>query len=213
MVCRGLNWNPNYKGVDDWQLALKRNAYAKEDSKKNFRQRFMYGLCDFEVIDDDIAQWHESTECACELHEYLGLTEEEYSLFVRSSDELENRLLSQRQEQRFRIYQLEVCLYKVIPFAFGGIKELQKAGHEYPPASQYMLIHDGMLHCEETASDTGRLTHIAELFGDALPKDYRGRSVAPSDVIELYDDTGRRYFYRDTDGFCPVKFSPMLAKK
>lgn len=126
MVCRGLNWNPNYKGVDDWQLALKRNAYAKEDSRKNFRQRFMYGLCDFEVIDDDIAQWHESTECACELHEYLGLTEEEYSLFVRSSDELENRLLSQRQEQRFRIYQLEVSLYKVIPFAFGGIKELQK---------------------------------------------------------------------------------------
>lgn len=213
MVCRGLNWNPNYKGVDDWQLALKRNAYAKEDSKKNFRQRFMYGLCDFEVIDDDIAQWHESTECACELHEYLGLTEEEYSLFVRSSDELENRLLSQRQEQRFRIYQLEVSLYKVIPFAFGGIKELQKAGHEYPPAAQYRLIHDGMLHCEETASDTGRLTRIAELFGDALPKDYRGRSVAPSDVIELYDDTGRRYFYRDTNGFCPVKFSPMLAKK
>ena len=42
----------------------------------------MYGLCDFEVIDDDIAQWHESTECACELHEYLGLTVEEYSLFV-----------------------------------------------------------------------------------------------------------------------------------
>ena len=213
MVCRGLNWNPNYKGVDDWQLALKRNAYAKEDSKKNFRQRFMYGLCDFEVIDDDIAQWHESTECACELHEYLGLTEEEYSLFVRSSDELENRLLSQRQEQRFRIYQLDVSLYKVIPFAFVGIKELQKAGHEYPPAAQYRLIHDGMLHCEETASDTGRLTRIAELFGDALPKDYRGRSVAPSDVIELYDDTGRRYFYRDTDGFCPVKFSPMLAKK
>ena len=185
----------------------------EKNSKKNFRQRFMYGLCDFEVIDDDIAQWHESTECACELHEYLGLTEEEYSLFVRSSDELENRLLSQRQEQRFRIYQLDVSLYKVIPFAFVGIKELQKAGHEYPPAAQYRLIHDGMLHCEETASDTGRLTRIAELFGDALPKDYRGRSVAPSDVIELYDDTGRRYFYRDTDGFCPVKFSPMLAKK
>ena len=106
----------------------------------------MYGLCDFDAIDDDIAQWHESTECACELHEYLGLTEEEYSLFVRSSDEFEGRLLSQRQEQRFRIYQLEVSLYKVIPFAFGGIKELQKAGHEYPPAAQYSLIHDGMLH-------------------------------------------------------------------
>lgn len=24
MTCRRLNWNPNYKGIDDWQLALRR---------------------------------------------------------------------------------------------------------------------------------------------------------------------------------------------
>lgn len=42
---------------------------------------------------------------------------------------------------------------------------------------------------------------------------YQPQNRGASDVIELYDDTGRRYFYRDTDGFCPVKFSPMLAKK
>ena len=213
MECRGLNWNPNHKGVDDWQLALKRNAAVKEDSRMNFRQRFMYGLCDFDAIDDDVEDWHESTECDCELHEYLGLTNEEYSLFVKNSTEFEQRLLSQRHEQRFRIYQLEVSLHRVIPFAFAGIEELHKAGHEYPPAAEYRLIHEGMLHFDGNEDDHQRLARIAKLFGDTLPKEYRGRSVAPSDVLELYDDTGRRYFYRDVGKFCPVKFSPMLAKK
>lgn len=213
MVCRGLNWNPNYKGVDDWQLALMRNAAVKEDSRKNFRQRFMYGLCNFDAIDDDIADWHESTECECELHEYLGLTWEDYSLFVANPTEFESRLQSQRQEQGFRIYQLNISLHKVIPFAFAGIEELHKAGHDYPPAAEYRLIHEGMLHCDENEDDNQRLTRIANQFGDILPRDYRGRSVAPSDVLELYDDTGRRYFYRDKDKFWPVKFSPMLAKK
>lgn len=213
MQCRGLNWNPNYKGVDDWQLALKRNATVKEDDRMNFRQRFMYGLCDFDAIDDDIEDWHESTECDCELHEYLGLSDDEYSCFVRNSDEFESRLLSQRQEQGFRIYQLDVSLLKTIPFAFSGMEELQKAGHEYPPAAEYRLVHEGTLLCDENEDDTQRLTRIAKRFGDVLPKDYTGRSVAPSDVLELYDKTGRRYFYRDIGRFCPVKFSPMLAKK
>ena len=213
MTCRGLNWNPNHKGVDDWQLALKRNAAVKEDSRMNFRQRFMYGLCDFDAIDDDIANWHESTESECELHEHLGLTWEDYSLFVENSAEFERRLLSQRQEQGFRIYQLNISLHKVIPFAFAGIEDLHNAGHDYPPAAEYRLIHEGMLHCDENEDDIQRLTRIANQFGDTLPKDYRGRSVAPSDVLELYDDTSRRYFYRDKDRFHPVKFSPMLAKK
>lgn len=213
MMCRGLNWNPNYKGADDWQLALKRNAAVKEDSRMNFRQRLMYGLCDFDAIDDDIEDWHESTECECELHEYLGLTWEDYSLFVSDPSEFEHRLLSQRQEQRFRIYQLDISLYNVIPFAFGGIDALQKAGHEYPPAAKYRLVHEGMLYCDENEDDCTRLTRIAQQFGDVLPNDYKGRSVAPSDVLELFDDTDRRYFYRDVGKFCPVKFSPMLAKK
>ena len=213
MVCRGLNWNPNYKGVDDWQLALKRNVAVKEDSRMNFRQRFMYGLCDFDAIDDEIEDWHESTECECKLHEYLGLIDEEYSCFIKNSDEFESRLLSQRQEQRFRIYQLDISLHKVIPFAFAGIEELHKAGHEYPPAAEYRLVHEGVLHFDGNEDDYQRLTRIAKIFGDILPKEYRGRSVAPSDVLELYDDTGRRYFYRDVGTFCPVKFSPILAKK
>lgn len=179
----------------------------------NFRQRLMYGLCEFDAIDDEIEEWSESTEHDCELHEYLGLSEEEYASFLRDSSEFEHRLLSQRQEQQFRIYQLEISLYETIPFAFDGMKALQKAGNEYPPAAEYRLVHEGRLYFDEDEDDSRRLARITELFGDTLPKDYRGRNVAPSDVLELYNDTGRRYFYRDTDGFCPVKFSPMLAKK
>lgn len=200
MTCRGLNWNPNYKGVDDWQLGLKRNAAEKEDSRMNFKQRFMYGLCEFDTIDDEIEDWHEHTECDCELHEYLGLNEEEYSLFLHDSSVFEHQLLSQRQKQGFRIYQLEISLYKTILYAFDGIRALQKAGHDYPPAAEYRLVHEGVLYCDENESDINRLVRIADLYGNVLPKDYRGRSVAPSDVLELFDDMGRRYFYRDTNG-------------
>lgn len=212
MECRGLNWNPNYKGIDDWQLALRQSASVKEDRKKNFKQRFVYSLCHFDAIDDEVESWHENTECECELHEHLGLTSEEYSLLLSDPAELERRLLSKRQEQKFRIYQLDISLLKVIPFAFGGLKDMQKY-HEYPPAAEYRLVHEGTLCFDESEDDYQRLMRIAETFGNTLPSEYRGRSVAPSDVLELYDETGRRYFYRDTDGFCPVKFSPMLAKK
>ena len=57
-----------------------------------------------------------------------------------------------------------------------------------------------------------RLERIFEQYNDNLPDGYPGRSIAPSDVIELYGGEGRRYYYCDTGGFCPVKFSPMLAK-
>ena len=50
-------------------------------------------------------------------------------------------------------------------------------------------------------------------YNQAFPPDYRGRSIAPSDVLELYDESERRYFYCDMAGFPQVKFSPALAKK
>lgn len=50
-------------------------------------------------------------------------------------------------------------------------------------------------------------------YNQAFPPDYCGRSIAPSDVLELYDESERRYFYCDMAGFPQVKFSPALAKK
>ncbi len=207
---RLLYWNPNYKGVDDWQLALKRKNTDKEIC---FKKRFIYGLCEMSDIEKDIALWDKSGGNGCELSEFLGFTEEEMRLYVGYRDnELKECLLSQRRVQKYRIYQLEVSDGKVIPFAFGGIELLHKEGHDYPPASLYRQTADGEIWCADNENEIQRLERLNEIYGDKLPEGYTGRCIAPSDVLELYDEESRRYFYRDEKGFVRVRFSPMLAK-
>lgn len=213
MDSRLLIWNPNYKGVDDWQIALKRRISKTEESVMNFKKRFIYAISDFDDIYSEIAVWQKDKQYDCKLQEYLGLNDEEYEYCsMQNFTLLEQVLLSQRRQQKYRIYQLDLSNGRVIPFAFGGIKYLHKANYEYPPAAEYRLVHNDVLLCEEDEDEHSRLTRIVATYGDELPQNYIGRSVAPSDVIELYDDKKRKYFYRDENGFFPVKFSPMLAK-
>ena len=101
---------------------------------------------------------------------------------------------------------------RVIPFAFGGMDCLRNAGYEQPPAKEYRLVHDGILSYAEGESEHIRLLRLVEQYRDDLPEGFHGRNVAPSDVIELYDEEKRRYYYRDEKAFWPVQFSPMLAK-
>lgn len=213
MACRRLTWNPNYKGVDDWQLSLRRKHDRKKGKNMNFKTRFLYGLCDFDAIDDEIAAWHETPEQTETLEERLGFTNEEYSLFLKEDEEqFQKMLLSQRRYQNFRIYQLRFDEKNpTIPFAFGGIKKLHEEGYEQPPARLYRLIYDGTLLCSDDEDSNERLQRIWEQYQDDLPEDYPGRSVSISDVLELYDEENRRYFYVDESDFCPVKFSPLLA--
>lgn len=209
---RPLFWNPNYKGIDDWQLGLRCRKEKKEDTM-NFRERFIRGLCDFDRLDDDVAAWHEASEQTCELREHLGFTEEEYTFMLKHSDEeMKKYLLSKQVQQHFRIYQLDISGGKVRPFAFDGIKALHKAEYTQPPAAEYNLVYDGVLLCDIDASSEQRLKELFECYGFELPEGYPGRNLAPSDVVELYDSDDRRYFYRDKDGFTPVQFSPFLAK-
>lgn len=156
MECRLLFWNPNYKGIDDWQLSLKRRPPKKEPQEIP---------------------------------------------------------MEQRREQFYRIYQLDISMGKVIPFAFGGMQFLQKAGYEQPPAKEYRLVHDGTLPYVDGEGEHIRLMRLVDMYKDDLPEDYHGRNVAPSDVIELYDENQRKYYYRDEKGFWPVQFSPMLVKR
>ncbi len=102
---------------------------------------------------------------------------------------------------------------KVIPFAFGGMKLVQKAGYEQPPAEDYRMVHEGVLSCYKEEDTHKRLLRLIQLYGDCLPEGYRGRNVAPSDVLELYDDTTRKFYYRDKKAFWPVQFSAKLARK
>lgn len=131
MNCRRLTWNPNYKGFDDWQLALRRESQKrKEVEKLSFKEQYLWGLCELNHIEDCTEQWHHREENDIGLMEYLGLTPDEYAVFLRQGREGLVRILdSQRQRQHFVLYQLELDEGQAIPFAFKGIDALKKAGY------------------------------------------------------------------------------------
>lgn len=177
MECRRLTWNPNYKGIDDWQLALRKEKQQKEGEDQNLQK--------------DRVFFRQEGE---------GIPEERQGLSSRRC--------------RFRIYQL---LFdedrETIPFAFKGIRDLHKAGYGQPPASDYRLVCDSELACPEEWKDMEILEQISAHYRNCVPEGYKGRPLASSDVVELDDETGRRYFYIDGRTFKPVRFSPFLAKK
>ena len=209
MESRRLTWNPNYKGVDDWQLALK--IKKQEDNNSNFKERFIAGLCGMEAMDDCIGEWNSGAGNDQSLRKYLGLTEREYEVCL-NTNELEQLLLARRKRQRFRIYQLEFTDgARPKPFAFLGIKALHKAGYDQPPASEYRLVMDSELLHDTALSVKCILNQIRRRYSGDMPGDYRGRAVSPSDVIELYDNEKQQYFYCDPEDFTEVKFSPSLA--
>lgn len=215
MECRPLTWNPNYKGVDDWQLALHRkNLSKKEDRYMDFKQQYLSGLCGFDHIEDCTEAWHKGPENGIGLVEFLGLTEQEYENWLKdgSGETLLRLLEAQRRHQHFRIYQLEFTdNMEPKPFAFLGIEALHKAGYQQPPAAQYRLVCDSELVCPTAQTDEDVLSRILSCYNDTLPEGYSGRSVSPSDVVELYNEEKRSYFYRDLNSFVPVRFSPFLA--
>ena len=155
MTCRRLVWNPNYKGIDDWQLALHRkNEIRKEDVTINMEQ----------------------------------------------------------QLQLFRVYQLDLDGIKTYPFAFRSIEVMRKVGYQQPPAADYRLVYDGEIPCAKDAEPKDVLERIFIRCNDTFPEGYRGHSLSMSDVVELYDEKNRSYFYCDQSGFVTVQFSAELAK-
>ena len=64
LECRRLTWDPNYKGIDDWQLAMRQKKEQRDVSQMNFRTRFVCGLCSFDAISEEIAAWHERNICS-----------------------------------------------------------------------------------------------------------------------------------------------------
>ena len=216
MRCRRLTWNPNYKGIDDWQLALRRKEQKmKEDPGMTFKEQYLNGLCGLEMLEACTEKWHVMKVDSISLREYLGLTEQEYDAYLQTAPgvSFQELLDSQRKTQRFRVYQLDLEHGETRAFAFGGIDALHKAGFQQPPAAEYTLVYDGELICPVGQDERDILERIFARYNQAFPPDYRGRSIAPSDVLELYDESERRYFYCDMAGFLQVKFSPALAKK
>ena len=215
LACRRLVWNPMYKGIDDWQLALrKQKAERKEDKRMSFKQQYLCGYCGIDHIDDCVEEWHTAPENGVSLAQHLGLTEQEYGVFLRNTpaDAFEKLLDSQRRLQHFRIYQIDTAIAKTIPYAFVNADKLRELGYEQPRASDYRLTYDNVMYCPNEQREDEILERIFECFNERYPADFRGRSLSVSDVVELYDGRDRKYFYRNPDGFAPIGFSPMLAK-
>ena len=181
----------------------------------NFKERYLSGECTLDDLDDYVAQWHERQDDGVDLHEYLGFTHDEYNalLQIDLTCKFEDLMEAQRHHQRYRVYQLILSGAKTIPFAFRGIDQLHKAGYQQPPAADYQLVYDGEICCPLEQEEKPVLERIFRLCNDSFPTGYAGRSLSPSDVVELYGEEGRRYFYCDTNGFVPVQFSPMLSKR
>ncbi len=215
MTCRRLNWNPNYKGIDDWQLALRRKKEIHEEAHMmTFKEQYLSGLCSLDHIESCAEQWHTLPEDGTSLRDYLGLTEQEMNVYLQVdlSTTFAHLLDSQRRCQHYRIYQLDLNGGKTVPFAFAGIRKMRENGYEQPPASMYRLVYDGAIFCPNEQSEHDVLERIFTHYSEVLPKGFPGRHVALSDVIELYGDKDRTYFYCDVNGFPGVKFSPMLSK-
>lgn len=216
MNCRRLTWNPNYKGFDDWQLALRReNQRRKELEKKTFKEQYLNGWCELAHIEDCTEQWQHRAESNIGLTEYLGLTREEHETFLRHGREALGVLLEpQRRSQRFVLYQLELDEQKAIPFAFKDMEAVKKAGYEQPPAAQYRMVWTGEVYCPTGQSDTEILQRLFSELSVELPEGCNGRPMSLSDVVELEYPMKRIYYYVNGDTqFQQVKFSPMLAKK
>ena len=216
MNCRRLTWNPNYKGFDDWQLALRReNQRRKEIDRLSFKAQYLRGLCELAHIEDCIELWQHLAENKTCLTEYLGLTREEHETFLRQGRDALGALLEpQRRKQRFVLYQLELDEQKAIPFAFKELAALQKAGYEQPPAAMYRMVGAGEVYCLVEQSDAEILKRLFADCREELPEGCHGRPMALSDVVELDHSPRRVYYYVNGEHEFPqVKFSPMLAKK
>ena len=216
MNCRRLTWNPNYKGFDDWQLALRQGSQRqKEVEKLSFKEQYLRGLCKLAHIEDCVEQWQHRAEQDTGLTEYLGLTGEEHKTFLCGGrDALAALLEPQRRKQRFVLYQLQLDEENAIPFAFKEITALNAAGYEQPPAALYYVAGSGEIYCPAEESDDALLKRLFADCRERLPEGCRGRPMAISDVVELNHGTKRAYYYvSGQDQFRQVKFSPMLAKK
>ena len=212
--CRRLVWNPNYKGIDDWQLALRRKkAKKKERERMNFKEMYLNGMCPFGYIDSCADQRRSRPDIGVGAEEFLGLTHEEYQLYLQMDPaaSLKECLDSQRRTQKFRVYQLNALGVEAHPFAFRSMEIMLKAGYRQPPAGSYRLVYDGELTHPRDMGEKAVLRRIYDGCNDDLPEGYQGRSMTMSDIVELYDGDNRDFYYCDESGFTPVRFDAEQA--
>ena len=180
----------------------------------NFKEMYLNGMCPFEYIESCAEQWRSRPDLRMSAAVYLGLTHEEYQMYLQMvpGASLKEHLDSQRRTQKFRVYQLDFKGIETHTFAFRSMEAMRRAGYEQPPADSYQLVYDGELTHPKDWPENMVLERIFCDCNDDLPEGYLGRSLSMSDVVELYDGEKRRFFYCDTAGFAPVQFDTTQIK-
>ena len=148
---------------------------GKGGAENEFKQQYLCGKCDFTYIDGCVELWHTRAEKDLDLTEYLGLTKEEYQIFLAQGNQaLKDILDSQRVFRRFCIYQLCLGETQTVPFAFKQLDALRKAGYEQPPAAAYQTVWSAEVCCPKGQNDMEVLGRLFLDYNEHLPEDYRG---------------------------------------
>ncbi len=110
--------------------------------------------------------------------------------------------VERRNIRRVRIYQIDPLDSK---YAFRDYANVRAQGRAAPPAELYKVVFDGQL-------ETDALRDIWRIFNTSHPQGYLGRSLSVSDIVELYDSTGSRFFYCDSFCFKKIRFNPVTSR-
>ena len=101
---------------------------------------------------------------------------------------------------------MKVAIYQVIPeldrtrMLYNNIEFIRKVHNGIVPAEAYEMVYEGEVKAETTED-------IFFVFNVKFPKDYKGRSLSVSDVVEIINSDGKNEFYFcDTIGFKRIKF-------
>lgn len=101
---------------------------------------------------------------------------------------------------------MKVAIYQVIPeldrtrMLYNNLKFIKKVHNGIVPAEAYEMVYEGEVEAETTED-------IFIVFNVKFPKDYKGRSLSVSDVVEIINSDGKNEFYFcDTIGFKRIKF-------
>lgn len=105
---------------------------------------------------------------------------------------------------KIRIYQMraEDCAHNLLFRELSNVLE-QCGGHV--PAALYDLVYSGEVEAET-------LENVYTIFNIYHPKDYRGRSLTTSDVVEVISsEVEAGFYYCDTFGFARIQFDKALC--
>lgn len=106
---------------------------------------------------------------------------------------------------------MKIVIYQIIPeldkkqLMFNSIEHISKSCGDKIPADIYEAVYSGKVEAE-SCDDLWRI------FNLNIPKDYKGRSMSVSDVIEVIDSDSRSdFFFCDDIGFETIAFEKEKA--